>query len=601
LSTDCFNAVNAVLQTRTEIAQDIYEVNMQGGLFNLPAGEVRTAVGWQYREVSGLFNPDILQSEDSFMDQVAGVYPTGYMDAKTRVNDYYIEALFPVLSDLPFINKLEIETGARRSNYKETQNKEWTYKLLGSWEIKNWLRVRGGYNRAIRSPNLGELFLNQQEIFSMGGDKFGDPCNIRSNAPWGAGGTSLQVDEVISASEMTAANPTGVPQLAPGQTTAGADRTYQLCSAMMGSKAADNYYRNIVGAADGLRDFTSVGAGSGFNWILQKGNPLLKPETADTWTAGIVMSSPLENPWVSGITLGFDWYKIDIADAIMTFSIDYANYSCFGSNLGLSPAAAAALPACQLVPRDQNNGAALSTMISYDNQASISTSGLDIMFGWFFDFARLGVEKIPGTIGFSLQATILDSYTTRQSPAPYDVEIEWKGSMGPNLPGTQGGSYDYRLFGTLTYNNTQDNWSVSLRTRYLPKVYSAGYAEQQALKANNATYTPGGSTILLGYTPSTEIQTDSYTLFDFSGTWDINETFSLRFGVTNLFDTAPPDFASSAGYAPGMDLTTVCSAEALTKGCRNPTSHSLYTRGGFMGGYYDTLGRRYFMGLKVRF
>jgi len=222
------------------------------------------------------------------------------------------------------------------------------------------------------------------------------------------------------------------------------------------------------------------------------------------------------------------------------------------------------------------------------------------MFNWFLDFAGLGFD-VPGTIGFSLQATILDSYKTRQSPAPYDVEIEWKGSMGPNLPGTQGGSYDYRLFGTLSYNNTQDNWSVSLRARYLPPVWSAGYAEQQALKANNAAYTVGGNRILLGYTPSTEIETDSYTIFDWSGTWDINETFSLRFGITNLFDTAPPDFASTAGYAPGMDLTTVCSAEALTRGCRNPSGHSLYTRGAFMGGYYDTLGRRFFMGLKVRF
>jgi iron complex outermembrane recepter protein len=597
LSEDCFNAVNAVLQTYTEMTQDITEVNLQGGLFNLPAGEVRTAVGWQYREVGGKFNPDILQSEDSFMDQVVGVYPTGYMDAKTRVNDYYIEALFPVLSDLPFMKKLELETGARRSNYKETQDKEWTYKILANWEFTNWVRLRGGYNRAIRAPNLGELFLAQQEIFTFGG-KFGDPCSVRANAPWGAGGTTLQVDEVISAGEKTADNPTGVPQLAPGQTQAGADRTYQICSAMMGSKGADDYYRNIVGGNDNLRDFAQQGAGGGFAWVLQTGNPDLKPETADTWTAGIVMSSPLENPWVSGITLGLDWYKIDITDAIMTFSIDYASFRCFGLDTGLSPAAQAASTACKLVPRDQNNGAALSTTLSYDNQATISTSGLDILFNWFFDFARLGVEKVPGTIGFSLQATLLDSYETRQSPAPYDAPIEWKGSLGPNLPGTQAGAYDYRLFGTLTYNNTRDKWSVSMRARYLPPVWTAAYAEQQSIIANNAAVTAGGAGVILGYTPTTEIQTDSYTIFDFSGTWDINDTYSLRFGITNLFDKAPPDVGSTAGYAPGMDRSTVCQG---APGCSNPTAYSLYARGGFSGGYYDTLGRRFFMGLKARF
>jgi len=76
LSKDCFNAITAKLQTRTEMSQDIYELNLQGGLGTLPAGEVRTAAGFQYRKVKGMFNPDILQSQDSYTDQVIGVYPT---------------------------------------------------------------------------------------------------------------------------------------------------------------------------------------------------------------------------------------------------------------------------------------------------------------------------------------------------------------------------------------------------------------------------------------------------------------------------------------------------------------------------------------------
>jgi iron complex outermembrane receptor protein len=590
MSEDCFNAVNAVLQTRTEITQDIYEVNLQGGVVDLPAGELRTAVGWQYRDIGGKFNPDILQSQDSFMDQVVGVYPTGYMDASTTVNDYYIEALVPVLSDLPFMRKLELEVGARRSQYKETQDKEMTYKTLATWAVTDWVRLRGGYNRAIRAPNLGELFLAQQEVFTMGGDKFGDPCNVRSNAPWGAAGTTLATDEVISGTETA-------PSLAPGQTQAGADWTEQVCEAMMGSKGADYYYRGIVGGVDGLRDFTQVGAGSGFNWVLQEGNPDLDPETADTWTAGFVMSSPLENPLLSGITLGFDWYNIEIDDAIMTYSIDYANYRCFGADAGLSPEAQAASPACQLSPRDQNNGQALNTTLSYDNQATIKTSGFDIMLNWHADIDALSLN-VPGSLIFSMQATVLDSYETRQSPAPYDVPIEWKGSLGPNLPGTQAGAYDYRLFTTLTYAAQDNNWNVSMRWRHLPPVWTAGYAEQQALIRNNAAVTAGADGIIMGYTPTTVIETDSYDVFDLSGTWDINDTYSLRFGITNLFNTAPPDVGSTAGYAPGTDLTAVCNG---APGCKNPTSYSLYSRGGFSGGYYDTLGRRFFLGLKARF
>jgi iron complex outermembrane receptor protein len=588
MSENCFNAVNAVLQTRTEMAQDIYEINLQGGVVDLPAGEVRAALGYQYRKVHGMFNPDILQSQDSFQDQVVGVYPTGYMDASTTVNDYYAEALIPVLSDLPGVQRLELETGARYSRYDETDDKEWTYKILANWGVTEWLRLRGGYNRAIRAPNLGELFLAQQEIFAFGGN-FGDPCSPRANAPWGAGGTTLAEDEVISPTE-------SAPALASGQTQAGADYTEQLCEAMMGSVAADNYYRGIIGGVDQDRDFAQQGGGGGFAWVLQEGNPELKPETADTWSAGFVMSSPLENPWLAGITMVVDWYSIEIEDAIMTYSLDYANYRCFGTGLeaGLSPAEQALTLGCRLVPRDQYNGQPLSTKVSYDNQAYMKSSGVDIGFTWYADIAALGWD-VPGSLGFNVQANILDTYETKLSPAVYDVLTEWKGSLGPNLPGTQGGAYDYRLFTTLNYN--QQDWGVTLRWRHLPSVWSAGYAEQQALIANNAAVTAGGDGIILSYTPTTEIETDSYDVFDFSGTWDINEIFQVRFGITNLFDQEPVNFASTAGRPAGSDLD-ICND---APGCTNPSSYSLGSLGGFMGGYYDTLGRRFFVGVKARF
>jgi outer membrane receptor protein involved in Fe transport len=136
-----------------------------------------------------------------------------------------------------------------------------------------------------------------------------------------------------------------------------------------------------------------------------------------------------------------------------------------------------------------------------------------------------------------------------------------------------------------------------MRWRHLPSVWSAGYAEQQALITNNASVTAGGDGIILGYTPSSEIETDSYNVFDFSGTWDINEIFQVRFGITNLFDTEPVDSGSSAGYPPGTDRA-VCNG---APGCSDPGGYSLYTRGNWNGGYYDTLGRRFFLGVKVRF
>ena len=129
---------------------------------------------------------------------MVGVYPTGYMDASTSVDDLYLEALVPLLANRTGFQRLELELGGRWSDY-EHADKEETYKALINWEINDWFRLRGGFNRATRAPNLGELFLNPQEIFAVGGNNFGDPCGLRSTAPYGAGGTGP--DPILAATE----------------------------------------------------------------------------------------------------------------------------------------------------------------------------------------------------------------------------------------------------------------------------------------------------------------------------------------------------------------------------------------------------------------
>ncbi len=187
LSEDCYNAINATLQTRTHNEQNIIELNFQGPVFELPAGEVRAAAGYQSRRNSGMFNPDILQSQQSFTDQVVGVYPTGYLDAETSVDDYYVEGLIPVIQGKTAFQRLELEIGARYSDYEHT-DAENTWKTMINWQVNDILRFRGGFNRATRAPNLGELFLNPQEIFGLAG-AYGDACGVRSNSPYGAGGS----------------------------------------------------------------------------------------------------------------------------------------------------------------------------------------------------------------------------------------------------------------------------------------------------------------------------------------------------------------------------------------------------------------------------
>ena len=582
-SADCVSAIDAVLQTRASNQQDIIEINLQGSLMELPAGELRVAGGYQMRDNSAQFVPDILQSSDSFQDQVIGVYPTGYLDASTKVDDWYVEALVPVINGITGIQQLELELGARYSDYRETEAQT-TWKALVNWQINDWARVRGGFNRATRAPNLGELFLNTQEVFTTGG-AFSDPCGIRSNSPYGAGGTTFATDPIRT-------NPQEVPPfIAAGSSQAQANSSFLICQALMGATATQNFY--FAG-----NDVTQPGGGGGFAWVLQEGNRGLESETSDSWTFGGVLRAPSDNPWLSGLNFTMDYYKVEIEDAIMQYSLDFAQFRCFGERIVTTPAEAqqqAQTAGCQLMPRDQNNGAALSTKVSYDNQATIETAGFDIGANWFANFNDLGFD-LPGGLGLSLNATVLDYYRTKQSPGVFDPVIEWAGSLGPNLTGTQGGAYDYRLFGNLSY--IRDNWSVTLRWRHLPEVDSVGMANTRARMRNNEAVAAGAPGIILNYSPITEQPIGAYNIFDLAANWTFSETLSFRAGITNLLDTEP-EVQFNPGRPRDVPLSSYCEGQA--PGCLAPFSYALPSVGGFNGGYYDTIGRRMFIGVKATF
>ncbi len=387
---------------------------------------------------------------------------------------------------------------------------------------------------------------------------------MRSNSPYGAGGTGP--DPVIGPGEPPTTS------IAVGQTAAGAQSTRLICEALMGGagSGAVNQYYNLNNAP--------VATGGGFAWVLQQGNPNLTSETADTWTWGLVVNMKNNMTW------SFDWYKVDIEDAIMLQSVTYAGYNCFGTKIVTNAAEAAeqaATPGCQLVPRDLNSGVALTALVSYGNQATINTSGMDVAWNW---------NKPVGAanLNFNLQATILDYYKTKQSPAPFDVETDWAGTLGPaaSLTGTNAGAYDYRLFGSVNY--ARPNWNVALRMRYLPSVLSAAQGTENAIKKNNAEVAAGGAGLMLSYTPRTEVESNDYTIFDLSFGLSVNDKIALRGGITNLFDTEPEMVGYQTGYPtttqladnPATGALGVCSTlggGTAPPGCTNPFLYSLPT------------------------
>jgi outer membrane receptor protein involved in Fe transport len=435
------------------------------------------------------------------------------------------------------------------------------------------------------------MFLPLQELFTAGGT-FGDPCGVLSNSPFGAGGAIANPNPAVG----------GASQVASGQTAAGATSTYLICRAQMAGGAGTFYSSNQV--ANG------AGAGGALSFVYQIGNPNLESEVADTWTAGIVLSSPFQHPLLNRISATFDWYKISIDDAILPYSMDYGRFLCYGTVQVADAAAAAAqaaTDACRAVPRDTASGAALTTLVSYDNQARVRTSGIDFTVDWRAELADMGLASIPGGIGVSVQGTRLGYYRTKQSPYSYDPVVDWKGSLGPNLSGFNAGSYDYRLLTSLSYN--LPNLSLSLRWRHLPSVVTAAKGLENAIVENNARVAAGAAGSILSYTPTAALPASAYDVFDFSGSLTLSDMLSVRFGVDNVFNKDPVITAASAGRPYDTSKTAAENSAAMAAlctglpGCVAPTAYTLAStgQGSTSGGYYDTLGRRYYLGLKARF
>src|SRR5690606_7473587 len=231
-----------------------------------------------------------------FLDQVLGLYPSGNSFGSINVKEVYGELLVPVFaSDGPFFQELNLELGGRISDYNTTGT-SYTYKALAEVRMTDWLRLRGGYNRAERAPNIAELYLAPEQTFATAAG--GDVCSVNNGLAYSA-------------------NPDVNANFAQALTLCG-----QLMEASGDATAAEQYYGvdyRVLATADpaDVRDLmtTAQGSGAAFVFPTLVGNSALRPETADTWTAGAVISSPFTSPLLSDLRLAIDYYNIKVSDA----------------------------------------------------------------------------------------------------------------------------------------------------------------------------------------------------------------------------------------------------------------------------------------------
>ncbi len=499
------------MKNHTDFEQEVYEGTVQGGLFSLPAGEVRTALGASYRTNTVDFTPDSLLSTSSVEAQPIGLYAVSSTHGSTDVWELYGELLVPLLKDLPAIQALELELGYRYSEYN-TAGGQKTWKALANWTVNDYVTFRGGTQSAARAPNTAELFSGQ--TLSVVGFSLVDPCSTLTQAQWGN----------------VAANPNRA-------------QVQKLCSAIIGS--GTSRFDQNPGTFAGQFGFFP------FEIEQMQGNADLKPEVARTWTAGLVLRSPFENPLASNLTASVDWYKISIdgvikpIDSLTTYSL------CFNANGTSNPTYSLddAGGFCRFIDRDPITGDRLRVDAPFLNIGGLETSGVDLQLNYRANLADMGLESLPGAITLNHLVNYLDSYSVQASPeAPF---LENVGTVASSLSGTSG-QYRWRSFTTLGYS--LPSFNVQLSWRHLPS------ARDGSVVTNPVSTVRG---------------VPSYDIFNLAANWQLTDTLTLRGGVDNLLNKDPVVLSANPPTTNNADNT--------------------------LANYYDVLGRRYYVGLKMKF
>lgn len=524
-SNDCREAIRADLKNRSFIRQTIWEGDATGTIMELPAGPLQAAIGMSYRETNFKYTNDTLTTQGvNFQDQALGIYPSGDTRGNINVKEVYGELDVPILKDT-FIRELSLELGGRISDYSTTGT-SYTYKALANLALTDWLRFRGGYNRAERAPNIAELYLAPQQTFAV--NALGDICSQRATNRVSAGiGTPFEAD------------------------------VKAVCSAIMdataGAGSANAYY------GQPLPQQPAPGAAFAFPTLV--GNANLKPEKADTWTAGGVIRSPFTSPWLSRLSLSVDWFNIKIKDAI-GFSPGATLQQCFdpfynplvtgAAGSAAQAAAAAASAICSGVryqpgPFPGSAPGLGNITMQYSNQGKIDISGIDAQLDWS---APVG----PGTVNLNVQASYYLHYKVAELASnPF---TDYNGTFGTTAAGLSGAAFKWRTLTTLGYS-----WGptrLSLQWQHRPKV-------EDSSEALFHTDTLGGP---------------AYDLFALNGSYALTDNVTIRAGVDNLFNKKPP-------------LTGVNPAN-------NPAIGQL-PGGSYNAQYYDTLGRRFSLGANMKF
>jgi iron complex outermembrane receptor protein len=437
-------------------------------------------VGAEYRQENFVFSPDFIYL-NGFQ---AGGAPSKAINGGFRVWEGFTEARLPLVDEKPGAYLLSLNAGYRYSSYTLGFNTN-TYKVGLEWAPIQDVRLRAGYNRAVRAPNINELF--EPAVVGAGGTA--DPC-------WGPA-------PVLSAAQC----------------------------AFTGVTPAE--YTHIT-ANPAAQINTQVG-----------GNSTLLPESADTYTYGIVF----QPAWIPGLVASIDAFDIKVKQTIISLTSNTVINNC-----ALTGSAAL----CSLIHRGAGTGSLWFdttdfVAANFQNIGQLATKGADLGAHY-----RLNIGS-AGKLAFNLAGTYTRNFLTQPLPtaAAYDCAGFWGSTCGPPLP-------KWRHVLNTTWGSPWAGLDVTLRWRMVGKSSVDRSSSDPQLAAAFYPYT--------AHIPN-------YNYLDLSAAIPIGRSVDFRLGVNNIADKNPPLILNGSF------------SDCPNNSCNDNT----------WVGTYDTLGRYIYAHLSAKF
>jgi outer membrane receptor protein involved in Fe transport len=283
------------------------------------ASDIGFAIGAEYRRVAAQFIPDTALSSGDVIGFNAGDATQGAYSVK----EIFAEINLPIF-ETDGGQRLELTGAARYSDYSlENVGGVWTYAAGAEFAVVDGLMLRGQYQRAVRAPNVAELFGGQAIGFPGATDPCGNPTFIAANP--GASATCIA---------------TGVP------------------AANVGNAAVVQLNAQIP--------------------ALFGGNPNLGEETSTSYTAGVVF----QPSFVPGLTVTADYFNIEVEDFITIAGGGLQGLLdlCYGTAQDVNS------PLCQPFVGIRNSDGAIDVdappLVSGINAARLTTSGIDLQVNY---------------------------------------------------------------------------------------------------------------------------------------------------------------------------------------------------------------------------